>query len=355
MSKKSIIEIDKIVRQHDDLKIRLIMGMYYIEGFPESIYNTAVQVNQSWQADGIGEIRVVKSMKYHGKIYGFYNNGVLKSAVVGSHNLGALVTEANNLRQYEISLFTEDPSECSEISDHLDQLSSDLVSTNISYAGGISIIHEENSKLTDVEGVVKVTPAEVDMYIDKETNIEFDIPLKVPGIPGATKDYMKSNINKCYAKGRLNTRTGVVTERGWWETEIIVGTSITNQPTYPMKNEPFYVVTDDGWKFKAHVSGDHKKNFESDSDLKILGYWLKGRLVAAGIVEPVDSPSLDLENKDENISDPYSKCRGVITYKKLSSYGRTSVKIIKTSEKIMDESGKMLDVWVLSFLPKSVK
>ena len=32
-------------------------------------------------------------------------------------------------------------------------------------------------------------------------------------------------------------------------------------------------------------------------------------LVAAGIVEPVDSPKADLENKDEQAADPYKKCK----------------------------------------------
>ncbi len=354
-SKKSILEIDRLIRDHKDVKITLILGMYCIEGFPESTYNTAIQINQAWIEDGIGEIRVVKSMKYHGKVYSFYKNGSIFSAVVGSHNLGSIVADANNLRQYELSMFTEDPAECQSISEHISALCKEPVSFNIADVTDILIVHEENTKLTDVEGVTKVSTADVDAYKAAETEIVFDIPLKVPGMPGVTDDYMKSNVNKCYAKGRLNTRTGVVTERGWWETEIIVGTSITNIPTYPEKDVPFYVITDDGWKFKAHASGDHKKNLESDGDLKILGYWLKGRLVAAGIVEPVDSPAADLENKDERAADPYKKCKGVITYRKLSDYGRTSVKLIKTLNKLADENGIMRDVWILSFLPDSVK
>lgn len=355
VSKKSLFEIDRIVREHEKLKIKLVLGMYYVEGFPESIYNTAYSINESWKEDGIGEIRVVKSMKYHGKLYGFYKDGEMISAIVGSHNLGSIATEANNRRQYELSLFTTDKKECQSLSKHLNALSISPISTNISELDSVNIIHEENMKLRDVEGVTEISSADVEAYKRFETSIAFDIPLKVPGIPGETHDYMKSNINKCYAKGRLNTRTGVVTERGWWETEIIVGTSITNQPTYPEKDVPFYVITDDGWKFKAHASGDHKKNLESDGDLKILGYWIKGRLVAAGIVEPVDSPAADLENKDNNSADPYKRCKGVITYKKLVDYGRTSVKLIKTSERITDEEGTKLDVWILSFLPDSVK
>ena len=177
----------------------------------------------------------------------------------------------------------------------------------------------------------------------------------MPGIPGSSKDYMKSNINKCYAKGRLNSRTGVVTERGWWETEIIVSSSTTSNPNYPDSNKPFFVVTDDGWMFKAHVSGDYKKNFESDIDLKVLGYWLKGRLVSSGLIDPVDSPAEDLKNITPSDIDIYCNCKGVITYQKLVKYGRTSVTLTKTTRQLEDENGNMLDVWVLSFLPENVK
>lgn len=354
-SKKSLLELDKLVRSSGIKKIVLVLGMYCIEGFPESIYNTAMDIDESWREDGLGEIRATKSMKYHGKVYGFYSSGSLFRAAVGSHNLGALVADANNLRQYELSMYTEAPEECAEIATHLESVIAAPVSFPLREIENVTIIHEENEKLNGVEGVTKVSTADVDAFKAAQTHISFDIPLKVPGIPGSSQDFMKSNVNKCYAKGRLNTRSGVVTERGWWETEIIVGTGITGNPNYPEKNEPFYVITDDGWKFLMHASGDHKKNFESEGDLKILGYWLKGRLVAAGIVEPVDSPSEDLLQVNESLPDIYRHCKGVITYAKLSHYGRTTVSLTKTLNKLADESGVMRDVWVLSFLPKDVK
>ncbi len=354
-SKKALIEIEQLVKKYNLKNVVIVMGMYCIEGFPEGIYNTAIKIQQTWQEDGIGDIRATKSMKYHGKVYGFYKAGIMKSAVIGSHNLGALSIDANNLRQYELSISTEDPAECSDIDNHLKRVVSSPVSTPLNEIDGITIIHEDNAKLNGVEGVTKVSMADVSTYKQAQTEIRFDIPLKVPGMPGTSQNFMKSNINKCYAKGRLNSRTGVVTERGWWETEIIVSSTTTSKPNYPTKDVPFYVITDDGWKFKMHVSGDYSKNFESDGDLKILGYWLKGRLVAAGIVEPVDSPSADLQAVRAGLRDIYRDCKGVITYQKLESYGRTSVSLTKTLNKLADENGEMRDVWVLSFLPKDVK
>ena len=354
-SKKSLIELNSLVQEYNIKKIILVLGMYCIEGFPESIYNTAISIHEEWMEKQIGEIRITPSIKYHGKVYSFYRDGTVFNAMIGSHNLGALVLDANNRRQYELSINITDKATLDEVDSHLQQLIKTPASISISDVPDITIIHEENEKLRGVEGVVKISKDEVTSFKDALQNIEFTIPLKVPGIPGAREDYMKSNINKCYAKGRENKRTKVITERGWWETEVIVSKKITNSPNYPEKGKPFYVITDDGWKFKAHVAGDGKKNFESHDDLKILGYWLKGRLVAAGFVEPVDSPAKDLANICEDSLNANKKCKGVITYKMLEKYGRTELTFAKTTKTMSDEDDANLDVWVLSFLPNNVK
>lgn len=42
---------------------------------PESSYHTAVRLNKKWQENNIGEIRMIKTFKYHGKLYVFYKDG----------------------------------------------------------------------------------------------------------------------------------------------------------------------------------------------------------------------------------------------------------------------------------------
>lgn len=354
-SKKSLAELDRLVREANIQNVTLVLGMYCVEGFPEGIYNTAMQVHQSWKEDNIGEVRAVKSMKYHGKVYAFYKDGTPKSVIVGSHNLGAMAADANNLRQYELSMYTTDKAECMDISVHLEKVASSPVSEPLDVITNVLIKHSENTQLNGVEGVTKVSAEDVALQKNALSDISFDIPLKVPGMPGTTQDFMKSNVNKCYAKGRLNSRTGEVKERDWWETEVIVSSTITSDANYPDADTRFFIITDDGWKFKGHVAGDYKKNFESDGDLKILGYWLKGRLVAAGIVEPVDSPSADLLNKKDYGDDFYRNCKGVITYKKLSRYGKTSLTFTKTKNILLDDDGVYRDVWLLSFLPDNIE
>ena len=77
-----------------------------------------MKLNRKWQSAGIGEIRIVKSFKYHGKLYCFYKDGSPISAILGSANLGAIKLEAANRRQYEISALTTEVAEAAEIASH---------------------------------------------------------------------------------------------------------------------------------------------------------------------------------------------------------------------------------------------
>jgi len=81
--------------------------------------------------------------------------------------------------------------------------------------------------------------------------------------------------------------------RSWYEVELIIPKTITEMPEYPKAdslsdNGSFSVITDDGWRFRCKVSGTNSKNFRSESNLKILGKWLKGRLENNGNLNPGD-------------------------------------------------------------------
>lgn len=72
-----------------------------------------------------------------------------------------------------------------------------------------------------------------------------------------------------------------------------------------------------------------------------MGRWIKGRLVAAGLVEPVNRVESDQDGK------------GVITHKMLNKYGRDTITLTKTDIVTKAEDGTELEVWMLSFLPES--
>ena len=74
VSKASLEELNALVLEHNLKHINLIIGMYYIDGMPESTYRTALAINEKWRAAGVGEIRIVRAFKYHGKAYVFHKD-----------------------------------------------------------------------------------------------------------------------------------------------------------------------------------------------------------------------------------------------------------------------------------------
>ena len=74
VSRASLLELDRLVREAGVSHVVLTIGMYYVEGMPESSYHTACEINDAWVRDGIGEIRLVKVCKFHGKLYCFYKS-----------------------------------------------------------------------------------------------------------------------------------------------------------------------------------------------------------------------------------------------------------------------------------------
>lgn len=338
VSRASLEELDALVEHNQTQQINLTIGMYYIEGMPEGSYHTAIKINKRWNEAGIGEIRIVRSLKYHGKLYVFYKENKPLAAFVGSANLGVIKLEASNRRQYEISSVTIDEAECEEIMEFIERLKGPNISANIAEISGMPLIYETNTSLTGIELVTQVPQSNVDFYRRCAAYASFLLPLKVPAYDERHMDdgkhYTKSNINVCYAAPRSKRKS-----RDWFETQLTVAKEITRIEGYPEKNVPFYVVTDDGYWFKAHTTSDGNKQFSAVGDELIMGRWLKGRLAAAGLVNPVNDTQLDVDRT------------GMITREMLEEYGCDALYLKKTGQTALDEEGIPRDVWMLSFKP----
>ena len=335
-SKASLEELDNIVSDVGITNIKLTIGMYYVEGMPEAMYHTALAINKKWNELGIGEIRIVRAFKYHGKLYAFYQGDTVKTAIVGSANLGVIKAEANNRRQYEVSAVTEDEAECNEIATLIRKLQSPSCSMRIDQVKDMPLIREENTSLTGIELVEQIPQTQVDLYERHKTETAFILPIKVPSYDERHMDdgkhYTKSNLNVSYAAPRSARKA-----RDWYETQFTVSKHITRQEGYPEKNVTFLVVTDDGYIFKAHTTSDGNKQFSAVGDELILGRWIKGRLAAAGLVTPVNNTLADTDRT------------GMITKEMLEAYGCNTLVLTKTTQKSEDEDGNQLDVWLLSF------
>lgn len=336
ISRAALEELDLLVEEHNISSICLTIGMYFIEGMPEGSYNIALALNKKWKDAGIGEIRIVKAFKYHGKLYCFYQGGQPFSAIIGSANLGVIKLDANNRRQYEISSITDDASECREIAEFIERLKEQNCSSNIANITGMSLIREVNTSLSGIDTVTQIPQTGVQLYVQHKTGVSFALPIKVPAYNERHMDdgkhYTKSNINVSYAAPRSKRKS-----RDWYETQLTVSKEITRSEGYPEKNKTFFVVTDDGYWFKAHTTSDGNKQFSAVGDELILGRWIKGRLAAAGLVTPVNDTQADTDRK------------GMITKEMLQAYGCDSLVLSKTDQKALDEDGSELDVWVLSF------
>lgn len=336
ISKAALDEIETIVEQYDISRVTITIGMYFIEGMPENSFHTAKKLNKKWQDSGIGEIRLVRAFKYHGKLYCFSKDGTVVSAIIGSANMGVIKPDAANRRQYEIASLVEDPSECAEFASFIDKLKAPRCSANIADITGMTLIREQNVSLNGVDTVTQVTPAGVKLYYQHKTETSFVLPIKVPAFEERFMDdgkhFTKSNINVCYAAPRSKRKS-----RDWYEVQMTVAKEITRLEGYPEKNAPFFVVTDDGYWFKAHTTSDGNKQFSAVGDELIMGRWIKGRLAAAGLVDSVNDSQKDTERL------------GMITKEMLEAYGCNAVVFTKTDQKALDDDGTMLDVWTLSF------
>ena len=338
VSRASLDELESLITNSGVKNICLNIGMYFIEGMPEGSYHTAIKINRKWSDSGIGEIRLIRSFKYHGKVYCFYKNGTPFSAIIGSANLGVIKLEASNRRQYEISSLINDPSECQEIAEFVNKLKAPGISANIDDISDMPLIYEKNTALTGVELVTEVPPSNVEFYKRCMAYASFLLPLKVPASDERHLDdgkhYTKSNVNVCYAAPRNKRKS-----RDWYETQLTVKKEITKIEGYPEKNKPFFIITDDGYWFKAHTTSDGNKQFSAVGDELIMGRWLKGRLAAAGLVSPVNDTQKDTDRK------------GMITKEILKEYGCENLYLKKTGQTALDEDGNPLDVWMLSFKP----
>lgn len=342
VSRASLEELDELAAECNIGTVCLNIGMYYIEGMPESSYHTAVKINRKWADAGIGEIRMVRAFKYHGKIYCFYKDSEPFAAIIGSANLGVLKLEASNRRQYELASLTTDADECREIAEFLNKLKHPSCSANISDISDMPLIFEKNNALSGIELVTEVPPTNVEFYRRCATYASFMLPLKVPAAAERHMDdgrhFTKSNINVCYAAPRSRRKS-----RDWYETQLTVAKEITHIDGYPEKNVPFFIVTDDGYWFKAHTTSDGNKQFSAVGDELIMGRWLKGRLVAAGLVAPINDTQKDTDRK------------GMITKEILQEYGCENLYLKKTGQTALDEEGNELDVWMLSFKPEDME
>ncbi|HOW87072.1 MAG TPA: NgoFVII family restriction endonuclease [Candidatus Omnitrophota bacterium] len=295
ISTEALAELKKIVEGNKKSFLELLIGMHGFEGFTQSQIDAARYLDDYLRDKKIGQVRVVKAFKFHGKVYSFLNSQQTPFAsIIGSSNLSSILDDQNH---YETDLYFDEKNMVSEIDGFITKLSKDACVPLYGYEP--KIIEGENTLLDNQEGVVRPTNDELKKVLLDKTKKSFKIPIKGSEIAS------KSSLNVFFGKGRKNKK-GFVKPRHWYEVELMVPKEITDKPGYPKagrnKKSIITVYTDDRWKFDCKISGDYSKNFRSTPDLKILGRWIKGRLENNGALkvgEPVTSETLRRYGRDD--------------------------------------------------------
>ncbi|MBZ0201870.1 MAG: NgoFVII family restriction endonuclease [Ignavibacteria bacterium] len=293
ISSSSLVELKKTIEINKKPKLELLIGMHYYDGFTKNQWNAACELNNFLVENNLGEVFISVGVKFHGKVYSFCYNENSYTSLVGSSNISSVLDALENL--YEFDIFITDINKSKEINTAV---------TNIISKFGSSLrnikpkIIENVKPVLEDYGIERASDIEIKETLNSLTNISFEIPLKTEP---------KSNLNVFFGTGRRNQR-GYTIPRPWYEVELIVSNSITENDFYP--NGTFEVITDDGWKFNCKTSGDYHKNFRSESDLKILGRWIKGRLENAEALKVGEMFTEDVKRE----------------------YGRNSLTLTKTSK-----------------------
>ncbi|AHC40103.1 hypothetical protein OVS_00555 [Mycoplasma ovis str. Michigan] len=161
------------------------------------------------------------------------------------------------------------------------------------------------------------------------------LPLIVPSekeVLGSKElDLSKSSLNACYSKPLVNEKTGK--KQSWFDVKL----TIEGQDNLPSRKEWFFLVTDNGYLFKACFAGKKIRWLSYFENTGLIGRWIKGRLAECELVS-----GFDYVCEDQRKS-------GIITKETLEWYGGDQVFLKKTNITEKDKQGIERDVWLISF------
>lgn len=297
VSASALAELTRIVEMNNGPKIEMLIGMHYFDGFSRNQFEGARKLGSVLNEKKLGSVYVATVFRFHGKMYSFSHSGKPFSSVIGSSNFSSVIQSSERL--YETDLLIEDPIFSGQVDEKIRTLT-DRIGRNISEIQ-VDNFNEYNPLLHNHEGVIKESEAKILSLFSQKSEYSFEVPIK-------TEKSTRSSLNVFFGKGRVNKR-GLILPRPWYEVEIIISKSITQQQGFPT-HKKFRVYTDDGWSFDCSSNGDYGKNFRSAENLQILGRWLKGRLEHAGVL---------------NVGD-------MVTNEVLEKYGRRSFTLRSTDD-----------------------
>ena len=280
ISEDSLLFLMENIKRNKKPHCELLIGMHVYDGFTHSQYNMSKDLGEYLYKNNMGNVVVCCAFPYHGKFYNFFKSKNHFATITGSANITQLIPT----RQRNITFNVTDKNALAELSLYFEQLKKSCKSI-LDYKP--NIFKESSFLLKDCIGVAKLNAEELISIFKTKQNNSFHLTLKAE---------KQSNLNICFGKGRENFNKGIIKPRSWFEFEVIVPKTITSQKGYP-RNRRFNVVTDDGWMFECKTQGDYSKNFRSTGGLAVLGMWVKGKLLEAGVVKAGEFITSDMLKK----------------------------------------------------------
>ena len=285
----SIAELQSIVSyKKNSMNLLLFIGMNYLDGFTKIQYNAVRELNDMLHEYNSGKVYLSPKALFHGKMYSFTNQASCLGSFVGSSNLGSFLDK--NASYIESDIYFDGNEGLS-----INQNISKIINCLGQEFDDVPIITKfktpEVKVLKGYDHVTEVSKEQIDEYKDMRTGVVVRMPFKTDP---------KSNLNTYFGAGKIKNR---YSPRGWYEVELILnkGTEAANiLPT----GKSFTVVTDDGYSFNLSRQGDYNKNLRSDSNLKILGRWIKGRMENDGALEigkPVTEETIERFGKSQMV------------------------------------------------------
>lgn len=259
---------------------KLLLGMAFYEGLNQTkldiLNSLCKELNTINKKSGV---YVTFTRKYHGKVYHF-DKGIEDKIFVGSSNFSSSGTSGN----IECTVSVNDITTKTKVKDFLEYLLSNDNSVSILNADIVvpgSKKYKAKVSLETLDNLRKYDPNS----IDTSKLPKFDYPLN------RVAEKEKSSLNVYFGKGRLNSKTGYVKPRPWYEIELISNVELSSNPLYPKGD--FDAYTDDGFIIPMRTQGDYYKNIRSKKSLQIFGMWLKGKLQKSGALTPLTPVTLD--------------------------------------------------------------
>lgn len=266
----SIAELQSIVEyKGTSMSLNLFIGMNFLDGFTKIQYNAVNELNEMLHKIGTGKVYLSPKALFHGKMYSFYNKSTCLGSFVGSSNLGSFLDKSASY--IESDMYFEG-SEGISINDNITKIIGCLGQEFDKIPSMTKFKKPEIKVLNGYDHVIEVTPEQLEKYKDMRTGTIAHMPFKFTP---------KSNLNTYFGAGKDKNR---YSPRGWYEVELILDKESEAADLLPT-GKSFAVITDDGYKFYLSRQGDYDKNLRSDSNLKILGRWIKGRMENEGALE----------------------------------------------------------------------